>query len=448
MTPSMLKGLAEGLRAERMPGIAEQVECAADAIVRQEQRADKAEARVAELEATAEQEVATSAKREAAALRRVAELEAALVDLRGVAETLYIRCRSAETDPDMVRAFAVIATANKVIGRSEYADSVCTPECAHERLKRGTPGEGLTDIYCAACSAWRGHYDLREQDEEASKGHVQVVRADGHARQDDGPAVPGAPNIEVVQGSSREERAVVGRSALADQGVTSHQCTDKGKIDAEDVDDVLDALAASVADCEIDYDDVTSPEAAREAAIELLREVRIGLAIEPSSGKLRREPVLAHRPETPPVHPSNMPTILDVLETDLADARSEACASAKENEAMLLTIEKLTAELEKPEDVRLREVHDVMAGRAAMFTSLADRVSHILDELDDWIARAGRAERERDELRAVAAAARELLSWEWGHLLKDYGKECGDVVEAVDKLAAALAATPTGSEGT
>lgn len=55
---------------------------------------------------------------------------------------------------------------------------------------------------------------------------------------------------------------------------------------------MLDALAASVADGEIDYDDLTTPEQAREAALELLREVRIGLAIDPTSNRLRREPAM------------------------------------------------------------------------------------------------------------------------------------------------------------
>lgn len=53
-----------------------------------------------------------------------------------------------------------------------------------------------------------------------------------------------------------------------------------------------------------------------------------------------------------------------------------------------------------------------------------------------------------DPRDAVVAAARDLLSWDWGHLLKDYGKECGDVVEACDALAKALASVPTGSGAT
>lgn len=41
-------------------------------------------------------------------------------------------------------------------------------------------------------------------------------------------------------------------------------------------------------------------------------------------------------------------------------------------------------------------------------------------------------------LEAVAEAARELVSWNWLHLLKDYGSEAGDVCECTDKLSAAI----------
>jgi hypothetical protein len=54
-------------------------------------------------------------------------------------------------------------------------------------------------------------------------------------------------------------------------------------------------------------------------------------------------------------------------------------------------------------------------------------------------------------LEEVAAAARDLTSWDWFHLLKDYGTEAGDVVECAHKLIDVLQAvlsngTPT--EGT
>lgn len=84
------------------------------------------------------------------------------------------------------------------------------------------------------------------------------------------------------------------------------------------------------------------------------------------------------------------------------DALSNEHATAKENEAMLLTIEKLTEELAKPEDVRLREVLDALEGRAVIFNGLGARVGHLLDEMDEWIGRAGEAE------RAVEAAQRRL----------------------------------------
>lgn len=101
----------------------------------------------------------------------------------------------------------------------------------------------------------------------------------------------------------------------------------------------------------------------------------------------------------PEVHPSSLTTIIDVLEADLLNARSEAASTAKENEAMTIAFEQISAELEKPEDVRLREVCDVMHGHATIFTSLADRVSHVLDDRDEWIERAGSAERRLDEIR-------------------------------------------------
>ncbi|MBX3203219.1 MAG: hypothetical protein KF850_33105 [Labilithrix sp.] len=129
------------------------------------------EARVAELEA----ELAVTRKANmhvdgrvaavkiAKAEARVADLEAALVDLRGVAETLYIRCRSAETDPDMVRAFAVIATANKVIGRSEFADSVGAVDCSD------CGKAALGAVYCGSCYAANVQAERSAAIEECAK---------------------------------------------------------------------------------------------------------------------------------------------------------------------------------------------------------------------------------------------------------------------------------------
>lgn len=80
-----------------------------------------------------------------------------------------------------------------------------------------------------------------------------------------------------------------------------------------------------------------------------------------------------------------------------------------EIESLRLRVESLERELAKPEDVRLREVLDALEGRAVVFDSLGDRVRWLLRELDEWIERAGKAER---EVRAV------------GKLLEENGCEC------------------------
>lgn len=71
---------------------------------------------------------------------------------------------------------------------------------------------------------------------------------------------------------------------------------------------------------------------------------------------------------------------------------------------MAMRIESLAEELAKPEDVRLREVLDALDGRAVIFDGLGARVRHLLDEMDEWIGRAGEAE------RMVEAARRSLSS--------------------------------------
>jgi len=82
------------------------------------------------------------------------------------------------------------------------------------------------------------------------------------------------------------------------------------------------------------------------------------------------------------------------------EALSAEHAAAKENEALTLAYERLSEELSKPEDVRLREATEVMAGYAEhLGPSLADRISFELDEQDRWISRAGEAEREVEQLR-------------------------------------------------
>jgi hypothetical protein len=69
---------------------------------------------------------------------------------------------------------------------------------------------------------------------------------------------------------------------------------------------------------------------------------------------------------------------------------------------MAMRIESLAEELAKPEDVRLREVLDALDGRAVIFDGLGARVGHLLDEMDEWIARAGEAERLAEERLAHA----------------------------------------------
>lgn len=72
-------------------------------------------------------------------------------------------------------------------------------------------------------------------------------------------------------------------------------------------------------------------------------------------------------------------------------------------ESMAMRIERLAGELAKPEDVRLREVLDALDGRAVIVDGLGARVRHLIDEMDEWIERAGAAER---RLKMVPSDAR------------------------------------------
>ena len=74
-------------------------------------------------------------------------------------------------------------------------------------------------------------------------------------------------------------------------------------------------------------------------------------------------------------------------------------ALSSQVDSMAMRIESLAEELAKPEDVRLREVLDALDGRAVIFDGLGVRVTHLLDEMDEWIARAGEAERLVDAAR-------------------------------------------------
>ncbi len=83
----------------------------------------------------------------------------------------------------------------------------------------------------------------------------------------------------------------------------------------------------------------------------------------------------------------------ETLRANCDHLSSENASLASQNESMAMRIESLAEELAKPEDVRLHEVVDALDGRAVIFDGLGVRVTHLLDEMDEWIARAGEAER-------------------------------------------------------
>ena len=82
-----------------------------------------------------------------------------------------------------------------------------------------------------------------------------------------------------------------------------------------------------------------------------------------------------------------------VLRSNSDHLSSENASLSRQVESMAMRIESLAEELAKPEDVRLREVIDALDGRAVIFDGLGARVGHLLDEMDEWIGRAGEAER-------------------------------------------------------
>ena len=92
----------------------------------------------------------------------------------------------------------------------------------------------------------------------------------------------------------------------------------------------------------------------------------------------------------------------EVLRSNSDHLSSENASLARQVESMAMRIESLAEELAKPEDVRLREVLDALDGRAVIFDGLGARVGHLLDEMDEWIGRAGEAERLADERLAHA----------------------------------------------
>ena len=103
----------------------------------------------------------------------------------------------------------------------------------------------------------------------------------------------------------------------------------------------------------------------------------------------------------------------EVLRSNSDHLSSENASLASQVESMAMRIESLAEELAKPEDVRLREVLDALDGRAVIFDVLGERVGHVLDEMDEWIGRAGEAERAvrqtmaRESADRAMAAARE-----------------------------------------
>lgn len=94
----------------------------------------------------------------------------------------------------------------------------------------------------------------------------------------------------------------------------------------------------------------------------------------------------------------------EVLRSNSDHLSSENASLANQVESMAMRIESLAEELAKPEDVRLREVLDALDGRFPIFDSIASRVSAALDEAEEFIGRAGEAE------RMVEAARRNLSS--------------------------------------
>jgi site-specific DNA-methyltransferase (adenine-specific) len=65
------------------------------------------------------------------------------------------------------------------------------------------------------------------------------------------------------------------------------------------------------------------------------------------------------------------------------------------------------------------EVLDALGGRAVIFDGLGARVGHLLDEMDEWIERAGAAERRLKKAEEVVLMARQLTAYAWEDRLED-----------------------------
>lgn len=109
----------------------------------------------------------------------------------------------------------------------------------------------------------------------------------------------------------------------------------------------------------------------------------------------------------------------EVLRSNSDHLCSENASLVRQAESMAMRIESLAEELAKPEDVRLREVLDALDGRAVIFDGLGARVGHLLDELDEWIERAGAAERRLKKAEKVVLMARQLTAYAWEDRLED-----------------------------
>lgn len=100
----------------------------------------------------------------------------------------------------------------------------------------------------------------------------------------------------------------------------------------------------------------------------------------------------------------------EVLRSNCDHLSSENASLSSQVESMALRIESLAEELAKPEDVRLREVVAALDGHAVIFDGLGARVGHLLDEMDEWIERAGAAERRLKKAEEVVLMARAVSS--------------------------------------
>ena len=100
----------------------------------------------------------------------------------------------------------------------------------------------------------------------------------------------------------------------------------------------------------------------------------------------------------------------EVLRSNCDHLSSENASLARQVESMAMRIESLAEELAKPEDVRLREVLDALDGRAVIFDGLGARVTHLLDEMDEWIVRAGEAERMVEAARRILSSVAESMT--------------------------------------